>query len=125
MFLNSTADINSSLSRWHFVSFPTVVKPDRSPEERKVEATLLQERWKLIESGVNHQSIKLRGASIYVNGRLHGKVTNSIFSLSPNLNNLAPNLSNLSVNPSVQSDTVLSAKSDVHTINLSSSQTPT
>ena len=107
MFLNCTADVNNILSRQHLVeSSPIVVKPDRSPEERKVEVTLLQERWKLIESGVNRQSIKLRGASIYVNGRSHGKVANSIFLLSPKLGDLAPNLSNLLVNTSVQSDTM-------------------
>ena len=125
VFLNSTADVNNILSHRHLVSSPIVVKPDRSPEERKVEATLLQERWKLIESGVNRLSIKLRGASIYVNGRLHGKVTSSVFSLSPNLGDLAPNLSTLSVNPSAQSDTMVSAKTNVHTTIPSSSQTPT
>ena len=66
--MNSTADVNSILSHHRFLSSPFVVKPDMSPEEKKVEATLLQEHWKLIQSGVNCQSIKLRGASIFVNG---------------------------------------------------------
>ena len=52
-------------------------------------------RWKLIESGVDRHSIKLRKSSIFVSGQLHGKVINFQFTSSPNLDDLAPTLSNL------------------------------
>lgn len=103
--LNSTADVDNILSHRHLVPTGIVVKPDQSPEERKVEAILLQERWRLIESGVDRPSIKLRKSSIFVSGRLHGKVINFVFTLSPNLGDLAPTLSTLSNNQPANNST--------------------
>ena len=94
--LNSTADVDNVLSHRHLVPAGIVVKADLSPEERKVEAILLQERWKLIETGVDRRSIKLRKSSILVSGRIHGRVIDSVYTLSSNLGDLAPALSNLS-----------------------------
>ena len=53
-----------------------------SSSARKVESFLLQERRKLIDSGVDRRSIKMRGSNLYVNGQLHGSVIDSAFVLS-------------------------------------------
>ena len=85
MSLISTADVSNILSCCCHLKQPISIRPDLSPPERKIRATLLHERWKLINSGIDCSSIKLRNSSIFVNGRLYGKVTNGIFSLSPTL----------------------------------------
>ena len=38
-----------------------MIKPDINPEERKIEAALFSERWRLIGSGIDKRDIKLRG----------------------------------------------------------------
>ena len=58
-----------------------VFKPDLFPQEQAINPLLLKERWLLIQSGVQRKSIKLRADSILVNGKLHGKVSNSIMEL--------------------------------------------
>ena len=95
--LNSTDDVNNILSLRRLAPPAIIAKPDLTPEERKVEVIiLLQEHWKLIESGVERQSIKPGNSSILVSGRLHGKVINSVFTSSLNLGELALKLSTLS-----------------------------
>ena len=37
----------------------------------------MKERWKLIQSGHDRKVIKIRNSSIFVNGRLHGRVSNN------------------------------------------------
>ena len=81
--LNSTADVHSILSRHCSLSSSVSIKPDLSPSDRKVDSLLLQERHKLINSGVGRKSIRLRGSSSFVNGQLHGKVLESVLTLSP------------------------------------------
>lgn len=94
--LNSTADVNNILSRRHLLKTPSIsIKPDLTPEERKTNSILLKERWKLISLGTDRRNIKIRGSNIFLNGRLHGKVINSVFSLSPTINDVAPQLSSL------------------------------
>ena len=39
----------------------------------------MQERWKLIQSGVSRKTIRIRGNSLFVSSKLHGRVTNSKF----------------------------------------------
>lgn len=81
--LNSTADVHSILSRCPSLPSSVSIKPDLSPSDRKVESLLLQERRKLINSGVGRKSIRLCESSIFVNGQLHGKVLESVLTLSP------------------------------------------
>ena len=77
--LNRAVDVTNILS--NRPNYPTNVniKPDLSPEDRTCESKLLAERWRLIQSGIDKRSIKIRRPSIYVNGKLHGKVHNSVF----------------------------------------------
>ena len=94
--LNSTADVDNILSsRSKLQSSPISIKPDLTPAERKTNALLLKERWRLIQSGTDRRSIRIRGSSILLNGQIHGIVSNSVFSLSPILGDVAPQLSSL------------------------------
>ena len=96
--LNSTADVRNILSINRSLSSSVSIKPDRSPAERKTESVLLKERWRLIQTGTDRHSIRLRGSALYVNGRLHGRATDSVFTLTPTLDDLAPHLRALSNN---------------------------
>ena len=58
--LNSTADVSYILSHCHHLHSPISIKPDLSLQDRKAKAILLHERWKLIQSGIERKSIKLR-----------------------------------------------------------------
>ena len=60
-----------------------IIKPDMTREERKADSLLLQERWRLIQSGVPKSSIKISRFTIYVNKCQHGQVINSAFCLTP------------------------------------------
>lgn len=82
--LNSTADVYNILSKRHNSPSPITIKPDLSPTNRKIEALLLKERWRLIESGVDRRHIKIRGSNIYLNDQLHGKIIESELSLVSN-----------------------------------------
>ena len=48
-----------------------------SQAERTIESLLMKERWHLIQTGIDHKSIKIQAANIYVNNKLQGKVCNS------------------------------------------------
>ena len=50
-----------------------------NPEERKREAALLSEQWRLIDSGIDKRDIKLRESKLLVKGKKHGEVANSKF----------------------------------------------
>jgi len=58
---------------------PIMIKPDLTPEERKIESILLHERWNLIQQGIDRKTIKLCNHQILVNNQLHGKVTDFKF----------------------------------------------
>ena len=61
------------------MSPPFSIRPDMPRAQRLQESILMQERWHLVQSGVDRKSIKLRGDSLYVKGKLHGRVSNSKF----------------------------------------------
>ena len=88
-----TSDVSNILSCCRHLKQTISIKPNLSPPERKIRVTLLHERWKLINSGIDRSSIKLCNTSIFVKGRLYGKVINVIFSLSPTLSDSGPQLS--------------------------------
>lgn len=74
-------DVASILSnRRNLASLPGIsIKPDLTPEERKVESLLLKERRSLIDAGVERRDIQLKGNSLLVNKAKHGYVVNSEF----------------------------------------------
>jgi len=78
--LNRVVDVISVLSNLGANQDKSIsIKPDMTPEEKQKEALLLKERWSLLESGVNKADVKIRSGSIYVKGKKHGYVSNSVF----------------------------------------------
>jgi len=71
-----TLDVNTILANKKYLSTPLMIKPDLSPQEKKVESALLKECWSLIQNGHNCTQIKLSNNRIFVNGHLYGEVTN-------------------------------------------------
>jgi len=67
-----------------------MIKPDMNPEERKTEAALLSERWRLIGSGIDKRDIKLRGSKLLVKGKKHGEAVNFKFVPKSPVNSNAP-----------------------------------
>ena len=74
------ADVSSVLSKRSLLKHPIVIKPDLTPEERQRDSILLKERWTLIQSGVPHNSIKIRDSRLFVKNKLFGHVDHSKFS---------------------------------------------
>ena len=84
--LNRSADVTSVLSKRSSLKGDSIViKPDLSPLERSNEKILLNQRWSLIQSGINRKSIKIRGSCLYVNDKIHGQVINSEYQIHPTL----------------------------------------
>ena len=73
------ADVTNILSKRKNLSHPYSIKPDMSPDQRLQESILLKERWSLIQSGANRSHIRIRGNSIFIHGKLHGRVQNHKF----------------------------------------------
>ena len=59
------------------------IKPVMSPQERQREKFVLQERRKLLQSGINKTDIRIRGDSLFVNGNKYGSATNTGFTQIP------------------------------------------
>ena len=38
-----------------------------------IESLLMKERWSLIQTGIDHKSIRIEAENIYVKNKLHGK----------------------------------------------------
>lgn len=88
------ADVVSILSNRSKLTQSIVIKPDMSPAERADQATLLKERWHLIQSGTEKSSIKIRNNVLYVNKRAHGQAINSEYQKYPLMSHLSPVLNN-------------------------------
>ena len=76
-------DALSILSNKRSLPKGIILKPDMTQEEKHADSLLLQERWRLIQSGTPRTSIKISHSTIYVNKRKHGQVLNSAFCLTP------------------------------------------
>ena len=101
--LTRAIDVISLLSNRNSLPNNISIKPDMSQAKRTIESLLMKERWRLIQTGIDHKSIKIQAANIYVNNKLHGKVCNSSFALSSELssnnNSTLPNSSQQSPIP--------------------------
>ena len=69
---NMVLDILSSKNK---LEAPVYIKPDLTPLERQKEQLLLKERRSLIDNGIERRNIKIRSDSLYVNNKLHCKVS--------------------------------------------------
>ena len=70
-------DASSILSKRSDLPNGIFVKPDMTPEEQRTEASLLKERWLLMQKGINKNDIKLKLSCLYVQGKKYAEVTNS------------------------------------------------
>lgn len=55
------------------------IKPDLSEEERICESLLLTKWWKLMQIGTDKKVFKIKKSSLYIQGKLYGRVQNSSF----------------------------------------------
>jgi len=77
-FLRS-ADASLALSNGSSFKASIRIKPDLTPEERKIENYLLKECWSLIQLGFERKRIKLRNKNIFINSKPYGQYLNSEF----------------------------------------------
>ena len=85
---NQSTDVLTLLSLKTSLPEGITFKADLSRQERQAEAILLKERWKLIQSGTDRKSIRIRNGSLFVKDKLHCKVideklTNGNGTISP------------------------------------------
>ena len=73
------SDVSKIMTKKHGLTRPHFIKQDMPREQRVVEAVLLKERWKLIQSGVPRTRIRINKGQLFVNGELHGQVENAKF----------------------------------------------
>lgn len=96
------SDVTLILSqRSKLSNFPSIsIKADLTRSERAIESLLLKERRSLITSGIDRKLIKIRGNSIFVNNKRHGKATESTFDLCTSSENTsAPIITSNHANP--------------------------
>lgn len=80
--MNSAGDVRNLLAKSGALQYPLRLKPDLSPEDRKIEQLLLKERWSLIQNGVERKSIKLRKNNLLVDSKHYGSVQSGKFELA-------------------------------------------
>lgn len=73
------ADVSSILSKRGSLHHPVFIKPDLTPEQRRRDSVLLNERWNLINSGIPRADIKIRDSRLFVQGKLYGYFSKSQF----------------------------------------------
>ena len=83
-FMKATDVFKIFSSKHKLATRPDVsLKPFLSPSERKAESLLLKKRRELIASGsVDVCAIRIRGSSLFIDGRKHGFVDNLVYKLS-------------------------------------------
>ena len=72
--LNRSTDVLTLLSLKTSLPEGVTFKADLSRQERQAEAILLKERWKLIQSGTDRKSIRIRNGLLFIRGELYCKV---------------------------------------------------
>ena len=89
-------DVSGILSRCrNAFGSPIRIKPDMSPEERQRESSLLRERWRLIQSGVLRNVIKIRGSHLYVNNKVFGEYNSATCSFEQHSSSIVLNPSSI------------------------------
>ena len=103
----STAEVDRVLSSSRSFPQSISIRPDLSPKNRKARFLLLKERRRLIDSGVDRLSIRIKDAGIYVDNKLSGKVSidTLIFSQVHSYPSSNLNSSNSPLDSSVPSET--------------------
>ena len=73
-FLRSSVVLNLLSSKYKLEA-PIYIKPDLSPLERQKERLILKERRVQIDKGTERRNIKIRNNSLYIDNKLHCKVS--------------------------------------------------
>uniref|UniRef100_A0A1X7SIT1 Uncharacterized protein n=1 Tax=Amphimedon queenslandica TaxID=400682 RepID=A0A1X7SIT1_AMPQE len=110
--LGSTSDVSYILSKRRSLTSPLSIRRDFSPSQRSDRSILFREKDKLVESGIDIATIKIRKSHLYVSDRLVGRVANGVYISSQSLGELASSLSELGTSLSV-SQTDLSTSQSV------------
>ena len=84
---SSTADVCRVLSLCRNLPSSISVHPDLSLQQRRERSILLQERRKLINSGIRRDTLRIKGSCIHVSGVIAGRVLNSAFVYDQTFNN--------------------------------------
>ena len=71
--LTRTSEVSSILSKSGSVRAPLRIEPDLSPQDRKMKAALMKERWTLLQSGLNRKDIKVRGSRLLVRNKVYAQ----------------------------------------------------
>ena len=79
--LNRAVDVTSILSNRSRSPKGVSITADLTQEERRRDALLLAERWRLLQSGVDKKLIRIRFSVMYVRGKKHGEVVDCCFKL--------------------------------------------
>lgn len=69
--LTRTAEVASLLSKRETLQSPLCIKPDKPLHERRRDATLLKERWRLLQLGEDKKNIRIIGDKIMLNKIIH------------------------------------------------------
>ena len=94
--MNRVSDVSLVLST-RFPSSNIYVRPDLSPEARRVQSIVRKERRSLIQQGgIEQSAIRTQGNCIYIGDRLHGRVLDNDFVRCDSLGDHAPPLSSIS-----------------------------
>ena len=110
--LGSTTDVSYVLSKSQLLPSSIYIRRDLSPIQRKERALLSQERKRLIDNNTDRKLIKIRNSSIFVSGRLTGRVVDGVFVPSDSLGDLVPSLAHLVNSSNVPPPTPLLDPSD-------------
>ena len=79
--LNRAVDVTSILSNRSRSPTGVSIKVDLTQEERRRDALLLAERWRLLQSGVDKKLTRIRFSDSYVRGKKYGEVVDGCFKL--------------------------------------------
>ena len=93
--LNKVSDVLEVLSKKSSLPNGIYIKPDLSPSDRQVEATLLMQRRALINASVARNRIRIHNNCIYIDTRCYGRVIDGTFSSNLTLGDVAPALDSM------------------------------
>ena len=79
--LNRAVHVTSILSNRSRSPKSVSIKADLTQEERRRDALLLAERWRLLQSGVDKKLIRIRFSGMYVRGKKYGEAVDGCFKL--------------------------------------------
>ena len=68
-----TSEVSCILFKSGNVRAPLHVEPDLSPQDRRIKAALMKERWTLLQSGMDRKDIRVRGSRLLVRNKVYAQ----------------------------------------------------